>query len=777
MLKYTSLLLLLACAACIAAQPAFPRYRDLQVYTTSAADGKNPAKIIASTTFVNRGTAPMKLCAALKAEKAVGFAGKKFNVTLAPGKSAAWTWAFTPPDGVQRVILTGSITINSRPERDLFVSVQGQDPADFNAAGVERITERARVVATFAPRTRRSILTEQQYLRARQPKSLLTLAAAGKTDYAIEVEVLPAPPDGKAAPACWTEMKLTESQREMASAVEDLQHCLQVQSGALLPVVAKADGPAIRLRVAKVEAKGLQDAYRLQTAGQDVIIESNDLEGLRQGVYGLLTDHLDCHWFQPRQLGEEIVIPKDRAVRLPALNEVQGSRWFSTMGLSWGTDRRWEERNRGYINRGRMNFGHAWGRYINKTEFPYEKFPDYYARDRQGKILVNDYTWALTNFCSTNPEVIDIVAKKINAYFAANPDEIVASLDPNDYAPMCLCDRCLALDKQYGVTTEDGTEVTDRVLHFSKEIYDRLEPQYKDRFLGILIYAHEIELPKGAKPHANHAGIVCDMYWTYDHSRPWNDPASSFNRHFNDLVKGWGGLVKQYGYYDYYGVGSFLGPWGMLHKMREDLPAFYDLGGNFLVLEALPNFATQGLNNYMAARLCWNVDADVDLLLEEFFTKYYGPAAEPMRNYWLASERFYNLERPGTTNPPRALFHPEFFTELDGDLAAARQAVANLPAEQKRFADRVRVASDGFDYARLTFNYDKQFGQFAGFSGAEKVDHAAAIQYLQAHRARLEELQTMYPQADLYWPPLIWNYFHLKIDEQIKEHQDALATK
>ena len=43
------------------------------------------------------------------------------------------------------------------------------------------------------------------------------------------------------------------------------------------------------------------------------------------------------------------------------------------------------------------------------------------------------------------------------------------------------------------------------------------------------------------------------------------------NRHFYDLVKGWGKLLPQFGYYDYYGHWTFPGPWGMVHKMREEL--------------------------------------------------------------------------------------------------------------------------------------------------------------------------------------------------------------
>ena len=749
------------------AATAFPRYRDLKIYTSSAPDAKNPAKIVAHTEFINQGTTAVRLTAVLKTCPALKFAGGRFSKRIAPGKSAAWTWSFTPPDGVQREILTGSIELNGKPERDLYLTVLGPDPADSPDKEVETITERARVVATYAPRTRRSIRAEMAYLSdlprktAKAPVEVLTLAAAGQSEYAIAVEV-PTP-----SPV-------------LTDAIADLQRCLELQSDARLPVVALATGPAIRLRLADPgeAAKGLHDAYRLRTAGKDVIIEAGNVDGLSNGIYGLLTDHLDCHWFQPRQLGEEIGIPKDNTVRLPALNEVRGSVWFSTGGASWGYDRRWDRRNRALINEGRMGFGHSWYGYINNGEYPYDKFPQYYARDRQGKVRVCDPPGGdtHTNFCSTNPEVLDIVAKKVNTYFANDPNAVIASLDPNDYAPMCLCDNCLALDKKYGQTREDGTQVADRLLHFSKEIYDRLDPKFKDRYLGILIYGFQMDLPVSARPHPHHAGLICNMLWRYDCTRPWNDPTSARNREFAGQLKGWGSMLAQLGYYDYYGNFDFYGPWGIIHKMREDLPAFRNAGGTFLILEAQPNFAAQGLNHYIAGRLMWDVNADVDLLMEEFFQQYYGPAAEPMRAYWLAIDRWLALERPGTGNIPRPAFRPEFWKEVDTYLYAARQSVANLPPEQKRFADRVQLACAGLEYGQLDFQYRLNYGDIArGLK--QPIDHAAAGTYLRDHRARIAELLTTYSQNSAYWPLLLPGYFHPNIDALIKGHEDAMTGK
>jgi hypothetical protein len=755
-----------------AAAPGFPNFRDLKVYTFSEPDAKNPAKILVRTQLVNEGNTAVRIGARLNSSRALKISGGKFDNSIPAGKSVDWTWSFLAPEGFTHEILTGSIDINGRRERDLYITVQGADPPDFDGRFVEKVTERARAVATYAPRTRESIRAEMKALEARKPQPVLTLAAAGKTDYAIVADPLFIPPAEGEGPDSWRQTGLTGMQQYLAVAIGDLQRGIELQSGAVLPIRAKATGPAIIIRLADpgVEATGLQDAYRLRTDGANVIIEAKTPEGARNGICGLLTDYLDCHWFMPKELGEEIIIPRDRTVRLPALNEVRGSPWLSAGGASWGVPPAWNMRNRAIVNRGRMSFGHSWEGYINNSLYPFDKFPEYYARDREGRRRSN-------NFCSTHPEVIDIVAKKVNTYFANDPNAIVASLDPNDYAAMCLCDRCLALDKHYGQNREDGREVADRLLHFSKEIYDRLEPRFKDRFLGILVYGFQMDLPKSAKGHPRHAGMICNMTWEYDHSRPFNDPTSKRNQVFYHLVEGWGSAIQQLGYYDYYGHFFFFGPWGMVQKMREDLPVLHELGGTFIMLEAQPIFAAQGLNHYIADRLLWDLEADVDLLMEEFFTKFYGPAAEPMREYWLAIERIYATQRVGYDPLFRVGENPATWTELDGYLAKARQIAANLPAEQKRFADRVTLASEGLEYGRLRYAYDSHYWVIAHANLGRTVDHAAGIEYLRQYGARLEELQQKYTMDDPYWPPLIASYFLLNSAAEIKRHEDALAQQ
>lgn len=728
--------LLLVIAAAMPVADLFaapPRFRDVQFYTTSTPDPADAGRIVATMRVLNRGAAPLDVRMTLDANPAAGFAGSTFDVRVDAAKEAAWTFELKPPAGLKREILKGGVTFGKdvEPDRELYVAVCGQDPADFADARVTKISAKAEVVATYAPRTPQSVAKLTGAARQLQSDTPVVLAASGASKYRVVSDV------------------------DLADAIADLNHCFEIRAGVKLPLGADGDGPAIRLR--KVEPPAgwpSAEAYRLRTDGADVVIESPTVEGLRHGVYGLLADHLDCHWFMPKKLGEEFGLVGDRTVRLAGpIDETRSPSFFSSRGMSWGTAPRWDAQNRSMINRGRMNFGHAWAGFIDKAKYPYDKFPDMWSRDRSGKVQVFDSTWSATNFCSTNPDVIRIVAEKVNAAFDADPNAIVQSIDPNDLSPLCQCDRCLALDKKYGVQPTDDKQMADRLMHFSQEIYDRLKPEHKDKFLGILAYGFQTRAPKNATPHAHHASMVCNFPYYFDHTRPFNDPTSPQNREFEAIVRGWGSKVKQLGYYDYYGMFDFFGPWGIVHKMREDLPAFKELGGTFVVIESQPNFAMNGLNVYVASRLVWDVDADVDVLVEEYVMKFFGRAANPMREFFAAAERHYALTRPGVRAQERVGERPEFWTELDGYLKEAERLTGDLPESEKRFKDRISFTRDGFDFGR-------RFRELGA--------HASDAAWLRETKTQFDRMKATYTSEDPYWPTMLAPYFYPDVDAMLK---------
>ena len=676
-------------------------YRDFTIYATSEPDPRDPGRIEMTLQVLNRGERRLSTRVELEPNKELGCQGDTFYADLEPGTKTHWQVTFSPPQHLVKEVIKGTIFFGNTKARNLFISVRGPDPPDWrpnrnpdvdHADETLLISERARVVATYAPRVRvdwwrwhpSSTVAPRQRI-----KPVIILAADGKTDYAILRGLTPA---GVA------------DQGDFPVALADLVRCIKlISGGAELDVIKQREAGrrVIELRQREIPEGGHPDSYRLFTSATgDVVIEADHVDGLRNGIYGLLTDHLDCHWFMPGKLGEEIPRPRDKVAVIGQIDQVREPSFFCASGTIWRHDQ-WNIRNRNVSNRNRMGFGHAWASLLKGTPELYEKHPEWWARDREGAIRKFDKSngASFTNFCTTHPRVLETVARNLNERLS-DPDTILTSIDPNDYAPFCLCETCSAMDASYGVENPDGSYSTDRLIHFANEMHRRLDAENKDKFLAFYVYGFQIQIPAKARPGPGVAGMICYMDWSYDHTRPMNDPTAPSNRKFLRLVKGWGELLPQFGFYDYPTDYIHYSPYGQVMKLREDLPLIRELGVTFILIEGQPVLAPSALNLYICSRLQYDVTEDADVLMEEFFNRFHGPAAEPMRKYWLTAEYYTATLRPGPGAQDRITRIPRMWAELDGYLQEAQALVADLPLSERRFRDRVEFQRDGFELGR-----------------------------------------------------------------------------
>ena len=764
---FVGLFLCVSCQGGIVKKPAdLPdRYRDFAIYTTSAPDPQDSDRIVMSIRMINRGERALPTRITLASSRLLDFDTDQFKTALLPGAEETWRVSFRPPDDLTKAGMTGKIFFGNTHARDLFITVRGPDPEGWqpnrepdvdDPAETLVITDRAQVVATYAPRARID-WWQGHPSSTRAPEQritpLLTLASAGKTEYSILMQ-LPQESD--------------QANSHFQMAVSDLVRCISIISdGAALEIKEKRTSgkPVIALRIDAAQAWAHPDAYHLFTNGDgDVIIEAGHVDGLRNGIYGLLTDHLDCHWFMPGGLGEEIPTPKDKAAVIGQIDQRRTPSFFSARGSTWGRVK-WNMRNRNVARGGQLSMGHAWAGLLKGTPELYEKYPEWWARDREGNIRMFDKegAWSFTNFCTTNPEVLDIVSGKLNDQLS-RPGAIIASVDANDYAPFCLCDTCTALDQSYGADNPDGSYSTDRMIHFANTLHRRLDPENQDKMLGFLVYGYQIQLPAKAKPDPGVIGMICYMDWDYDHTRPLNDPTSPSNRKFMRLVNGWGKLLSQFGFYDYPIDYRHYAPYGQVMKLREDIPLVHELGVTFMFIEGQPILATSALNLYICSRLQYDVNEDVDVLMEEFFNKFHGPAAEPMRKYWLGAEYYTATLRPGPRAQDRMTRIPEMWQELDGHLKEAEALVADLPAGQQRFQDRVAYQRRGFELARR-----KCAIRDAMYTSRRAVRPegltAENRRRIEAYRQWIAATKQLHAADTDYWPSLIPGYYYGGLDQ------------
>ena len=439
-------------------------------------------------------------------------------------------------------------------------------------------------------------------------------------------------------------------------AAEELQLYLRKISGAMVPIVtdAKLDSGAgdgvkqsglsttsTRILVGRTlftDRINLQtadlglDGYLIETHGSDLVLLGNSEKGSLNAVYGFLEDYLHVRWFMPGEIGEDILPQK--TIRVPDLRERHTPDFFAVHGLIWSGHTRgapdWQRRNRASIGPPDYFFGHSFHHILVETPELRAKHPDWFARDAKGNSKKSG------QLCTSHPEVVAIAIRKAALFFDRKPEAATFGVSPEDGGGFCQDWRCKALDEEIGV---NNGFITDRFMYFANQIargLRELDPvKYADKRIGFLAYHNYINPPEKIVPDPMVTVIMTHMHWSYCDVHAMDDRKCSTNRGFARRLQRWQAVSDHVGIYDYFGHNEFYVPWPLWNTtIPQHLAYFKEQGIESFVAESQQNWANQGMNFYAAAKLAWNTNRDMDALWDDFYTRFYGPAAESMRQYW-----------------------------------------------------------------------------------------------------------------------------------------------
>jgi len=498
---------------------------------------------------------------------------------------------------------------------------------------------------------------------------------------------------------------------------EELNEYIRKMSGVTLPVVAPSQQtPGFRILIgdpaAATEAGIALPVKELPRDGFAIVCEGDTLALVGQtqlsqfyAVDAFLEKYQDVRWFYPLPgtWGEHV--PKRSTVRVGRISDVEGPsfpfRYVSKSGL-------WARRNKQNVFVGATGECKVWGvvhtyaSLIPADEY-FDAHPEFFPLiggkrrrpESKGQISIQ--------LCTSNPQVIEEVAKRVIAVTDLDPDFRVIGVDPMDGAGFCQCEACLALDEE-GVGQENL--YTRRLLIFTNEVAERVARKHPEVMIKFLAYRTYMSPPADPdfKVHPNvliqfarGSGLACDNHALTDTSCPFNHEGGSVH------LEAWRRLTSNICLYEYYLRTAWENlPWPMVHAIREDIPYFRKLGLRGVYTQFTPrSLATNGMNYYVAAKLLWDADLDVDTLLSDFYEKCYGEASDPMRRYHEAlEERFAQSGEhvlvEGVHGAALRLFSSEFLDELDGTVTEAESVAVD--AKVKRRVQMMRVAQT---YTRL----------------------------------------------------------------------------
>ena len=534
--------------------------------------------------------------------------------------------------------------------------------------------------------------------------------------------------------------------------------------------------------------KTFPDAKAVVILGADHLapVDSN---GTRYAVTTFLEEALGVRFLWPGELGK--VVPKRKTIDIAAMDirmtpmlvqrkirmagswsrrmEVGGERlhvtgddfekYFRKAMETESEDAGWAGWHRQGGSLG-LASGHSYGDYWERFG---KEHPEWFAMAPNGS---RDQSASpdRARLCVSNRELIEQIAKDRIAHIEKSSATSVA-IGPNDggTTSFCVCEACEKLDapSDRKITlidfspganrrTFEHVPLTDRYVHFFNGIAERVTAAHPDVWLTADAYSAYSAPPVSAKLHPNIAIRYVGVSYLNEASRhrgiaDWNAWAKAAKKIYfrsNLLLAG-----RRQGTPAIYP-----------HKLAED---FSKIAPNNMIGTDLDscmhNWATQGLNYYVMAKLLWNPDLDIDGLIDDYCRAGFGAGADAVKRYFLQLEELTNeiaVKDLHVTEP----YTPEVVGELRALLDEAAAAVVNDP-ESKARVEFLRVGLEYTDAYCDIWRIDREWQAIGGRLSPEMKERArkALDRNWEASRDIFENHPLAVNVANVAWGS--WGYF------------------
>ncbi|MCA1808446.1 MAG: DUF4838 domain-containing protein [Lentisphaerae bacterium] len=442
--------------------------------------------------------------------------------------------------------------------------------------------------------------------------------------------------------------------RTVKLAAEEIQLFVKKITGAELPILNQPSGiiqpfPENAEDMERAQAEwdkisgGLWafiGASQKRGYNKQVDVYYGDGKGTLNGVYDFLRS-LGVRWYFPGEFGE--CVPSQKSIALPVIEKsvtpdfkmrvMAGRNYtFSKIGreqclwnlrLGFGSPRGISVRGHGINN-------------VLHVEQTAAQHPDWYWV-KDGKRDASMHARPCLSAKGLREEMIKFGRVNFELY---KLDKF--NITPTDgYISICQCDLCKEKD-----TPERGFRgsMSDYVWDYANEVATALYETHPDKIVECNSYTSYMLPPaKIDKLTPNMTVMIQQNRYKYGDpkQREW---FIDFRKEWLDKLTGKQPLCN----HDNYSLmGDSPFPMFLPRLIAEDMRSLKDISHGDYVEEnsrsdrdqKVPvNFAINHLNIYVTARCWWDSDLDIDALLEEYYVKFFGPAANEMKAFIEFSE-------------------------------------------------------------------------------------------------------------------------------------------
>lgn len=455
--------------------------------------------------------------------------------------------------------------------------------------------------------------------------------------------------------------------------------------------------------------------------GRDEIVEGVQImSGTANAVYSFAQDMLGVRWLWPGEIGEDI--PEAGEIRIPA-QTVRYAPVFLQRALFYrmsdpAREGAWYVRQRLAHDSLHTEMGHAYGHWWTKYG---ETNPELFALQPDGtRSGFPSPQWA--KICEGEPAVWELWLTEVKEKLKENPTKRTFGASQNDGsdAGICMDPRSVAWDHPDGPLQQYSWEgksdryvaMSDRTVHFANKLGEMLEERLPGEDLKVVIMAYGPSKPAPIEARPRENVIISYVGQFPISSDDWREREQSQFAEWSEKADF---MVYRPNLF-YYSGGWHGLPVITPRLVAEDFRFLADHNCRGITVDGTPNhYGTQGLQYYVMAQLMWDPYLDVDALVEDFCQRGFGPAAQPVREYFALMEKaqLAVLNHPewfpgmGTVRRPLSelilpiAYSPELLDKADRKLAQAAEALKGAPEIYRERLDSIQRAQE---FTRLMIN-------------------------------------------------------------------------
>lgn len=280
---------------------------------------------------------------------------------------------------------------------------------------------------------------------------------------------------------------------------------------------------------------------------------------------------------------------------------------------------------------------------------PYDKFkdsnPEFFNTFKYGNFRVFD---AAVELCYTNgvtedgdldenveKSVVSVTVDSLMRYIEEEPHAKFFMFGRVDNAAArCHCKKCEKARNEYG----DSGIMMVFMNAVIKEARKRYAAQGKtfDKKMITFAYSATVNPPvKDGKPISPKVVPDKDLYIRYapigaDYTFALNDPRQK--EEVREQIAGWTMLTKNLMIWDYnLNYNEYFWFFPSMYYIKQNLQLYYDMGMTYIMMQGannVPQIWHDEMKAYVASRLFWDMSLNVEDLVREYVTIYYGLGAE-----------------------------------------------------------------------------------------------------------------------------------------------------